>query len=198
MEYGMGGLPAVADPELFSRQNAGDDSLFVVFYMGILRNDAKSTAEGRPIFDDVEFARIMAPGDRNNVIDRPATAEDRRRFSKQYALFKEGKKEDDQISGTRLTDWPMLSRAQCEEFRYLGLRTVEQLAEVRDDILTRVPGMHNLKQVAKVWLGKAKNTAEAALQAKEAADKDARIQTLESALRDLSERFERVTSQARA
>lgn len=182
------------DPNLFMRANAGDESLFVVFYMGVEQNSAKSTEAGRPVFDDVEFVRIIIPGDKNNIIDRRASDHDKRRFHRQYGLFKEGRKEEEQISGTRLTDWPMLTRAQCEEFKYLGLRTVEQLAEVRDDVVSRVPGMHNLKQVARAWLGKAKSTAEAAQLAKEAAEKDQRIQTLENALRDLSERFERATA----
>src|SRR5436190_15798037 len=101
MAFYGNGLPDLADPNLFTRPNAGDDTLFVIFYMGIMRNDAKSTDAGRPIFDDVECMRATTPGDRNNIIDRPATAQDKARFAKQYAAFKAGKSEEDQISGTR-------------------------------------------------------------------------------------------------
>src|SRR4051812_45528342 len=118
-----------ADPDMFSRPNAGDEQLFVVFYMGIVKNEQRTVDEGRPIFDDVECVRIIVPGDRNNINDRPASDVDKRRFAKQYAMFKQGVKEEDQVSGTRLTDWPFLTRAQCEELKYLGLRTVEHLSE---------------------------------------------------------------------
>jgi hypothetical protein len=178
------------DPAMFTRPNAGDDSLFVVFYMGVLKNEAKSIEQGRPIFDDVECVKIVIPGDKNNINDRPASERDKQRFSKQYAAFKQGLKEEDQITGTRLHDWPFLSRAQSEELKYLGIRTVEQLAEVRDDITSRVPGLTNLKQHAQVWLGKSKNAAEAAKTTKQLQDQASRIASLEAALRDQGARLE--------
>ena len=180
------------DPAVFTKPNAGDDSLFVVFYMGTLKNEDKSIEAGRPIIDDVECCRIIVPGDKNNVVDRPATHSDKQRFAKQYAMFKQGMSEEDQVSGTRLTEWPFLTRGQCEEFRYLGIRTVEQLAEVRDDVASKVPGIHQLKQHAAVWLGKAKNAAEAAKQAKTMTDQATRISSLEEVVRDQAARIEKL------
>lgn len=180
------------DPLMFSKPHAGDESLFVVFYMGTMKNEEKSIEQGRPIIDDVECCRIIIPGDKNNIIDRPATASDKARFAKQYALFQQGVKEEEQLSGTRLNEWPFLTRGQCEEFRYLGIRTVEQLAEVRDDVVARVPGMLHLKQHAAVWLGKTKNAAEAAKQAKVMNDQANRISTLEEVVRDQAARIEKL------
>lgn len=182
-----GVLPELADPNLFSRSNAGDDSLFVVFYMGVVKNEGRSVDEGRPIFDDVECVRIIVPGDRNNMIDRPASAVDKARFAKQYALFQQGRKEEDQLSGTRLTDWPYLTRGQCEEFRYLGLRTVEQLAECRDDVCAKVPGLSQLKRNAALWLDKAKGAAEASKAAKELETQNNRIAHLEKVIAEQAE-----------
>lgn len=150
------------DHNIFSRNNAGDDSLFVVFYMGTMKNEGKTEIEGRLIVDDIECVRIIIPGDKNSLIDRPASADDKKRFVKQYQAFKTLGTEDAQISGTRLKDWPYMSRAQCEELNYLGMKTVEQLAEVRDDIVGKVPGLQTLKANAKVWLAKSKSTAESA------------------------------------
>lgn len=181
-EYGL--LPDLADPALFMRPHAGDDSLFVVFYMGVIQNTARTTEAGRPIFDDVECVRIIVPGDKNNINDRPASAEDKARFPKQYGAFREGRKEEDQISGTRLNEWPFLTRGQCEEFRYLGLRTVEQLAEVRDDVCTKVPGLQQLKRHAQIWLEKAGKTAESAKIAKAMDEQASQIETLKAALAD--------------
>jgi hypothetical protein len=194
MDYGnlSGGLPDLADHTLFTKQHAGDEALFVVFYMGILDNAAKTLEAGRRIVDDVEYVRIIIPGDKNTINDRPASEQDKRRFAKQYGMFKEGKKEDEQISGTRLTDWPFLTRGQCEEFKYLGIRTVEQMAQVRDDLATKIPGLQSLKQNATVWLAKSKNAAEAAQQAKLMTDQASRIETLEKVVREQAERYEKL------
>jgi hypothetical protein len=186
------------NPDIFTKQHAGDDALFVVFYMGTLKNEEKSIEAGRPIIDDVECVRIIVPGDKNNQIDRPATSTDKARFAKQYAMFSQGLKEEDQISGTRLTEWPFLSRGQCEEFRYLGIRTVEQLAEVRDDIVSKVPGLVTLKQNAAVWLGKAKSSAEAAKHAKLMTDQQQQIENLKEVVRDQGKRIEDLLTGARA
>ena len=196
-DYGnQGGLPELADPQLFSKQFAGDESLFVVFYVNAIQNQAKSIEEGRAIFDDTECVRIIIPGDKNSIIDRPATVQDRGRFAKQYAMFKAGLKEDEQITGTRLDDWPFLTRAQIAEFRYLGLRTVEQLAECREDIVSRVPGLREIKSNAGQWLGKAKGAAEAAKTAKLIADQNSTIESLQRAVQEQAARIEKLVTMA--
>lgn len=187
MAYGE--LPAL-DVSAFAKPDSGDDQLFVVFYMGIMQDDARTVEEGRPIFNDVESVRIMVPGDRNNIIDRPASKQDTLRFAKQYAVFKAGRAEEEQLTGTRLTDWPYVSRAQCEELKYLGIRTVEQIAEVRDDVCQRVAGLTHLKNAAKVWLGKAKGAAEAAKTAKLIEDQANSIETLKRVIEDQGQRIE--------
>lgn len=176
------------DHTLFTRQDAGDDSLFVVFYMGVIHDQAASDEQGRKICRDAECVRIMIPGDKNNIIDRPATDQDKRRFAKQYAAFKQTGKEDDQIIGTRLKDWPFLSRAQCEEFSYLGIKTVEQLAEVRDDIVSKVPGLQTIKRNAGIWLSKAKSTAESSKISARLDALEAENQTLKEVIRQAGER----------
>jgi hypothetical protein len=100
--------------------------------------------------------------------------------------------EEEQVSGTRLSDWPFLTRAQCEEFRYLGIKTVEQLAGVRDDIVSRVPGLTQLKQHAQVWLGKTQSAAEAAKTSKLISEQAAQIAALQEAVRDQAARIEKM------
>lgn len=178
------------DHNIFHRPDAGDESLFVIFYMGTLKNDAKTEDAGRPIIDDVEYVKIIIPGDKNNIIERPVTDSDKRRFPKQYAAFKATGKEDDQISGTRLKDWPFLSRGQCEELSYLGIKTVEQLAEVGDAVSSRVPGMITLKANAKTWIAKSTTSAEAAKITKRMSDQDQEIATLKEVIRQMGVREE--------
>lgn len=179
------------DHHLFNlnQPDAGDSKLFVFFYMGVLQNEHRSTQEGRPMFDDVECVKIIVPGDKNSIIDRPATKADKMRFSKQYDMFKAGKSDDEQVEGTPLTEWPFLSRAQVEELKYLGIRTVEHIADCRDDIAAKVNGMHALKRNAQVWLGKTKSAGEAAKTAKLIEDQAAQISALQEAVKDQARRL---------
>src|SRR4030095_1417545 len=179
-----------SDIGLFTRPNAGDDQLFVVFYMGTLDNESRTLAEGRRIVDDVECVRIMIPGDKNNIIDRPVTADDRRRFPQQYQMFRDGKKDDDQLTGTRLRDWPYCSRSQVEELTYLGIKTVEQMAGLRDDVCSKAPGFRTLKDNAVAWLARAKDSAIAAQQAKRLEDQDVKLRGMQDVIDDQAKRIE--------
>jgi hypothetical protein len=176
------------DYTVHTRPDGGDDQLVVFFYMGVIKNEAKTLDAGRHIFDDVECVRIIIPGDKNTVNDRPASDGDKRRFAKQYAMFKQGVKEEDQVSGTRLKEWPFLSRGQCEELNYLGIKTVEQLAELRDDITAKVPGLVAIKRNAATWLGKSKTAAEAAKITKLIEDQAAELATLKKVIKEMGER----------
>jgi len=170
------------DPALFQRPDAGDEHLLVVFYMGTLKNEERTIEEGRLIVDDVECVRIIIPGDKNNIIDRPASKADKARFAQRYAAFKQGKEGDEQLSGTRLTDWPFLSRGQVEMLHFIGVKTVEQLANVSDN--TNFTGLQQLKTHAKSWLATAKDSALASQQADVMNKQANRIEELEKALAD--------------
>ena len=179
------------------RPGAGDDKLLVIFHMDIVKDEERSTAEGRPIWRDEEFIRIFVPGDKSNVIDRPIRPTDRARFPKQYAAFKEDRGEEAQIVGTHLRDWPMVGRAQVAEFAHFGIRTVEQLADVRDDLCQKIMGLTGLKQVAGVWLQKAKSTGEAARVAKRLDDAESANKDLQTSMARLMATNEALQAQIR-
>lgn len=194
----MSGMTYELDHHLFNlnQPDAGDAKLVAFFYMGVLQNEHRTSQEGRPMFDDIECIKIIVPGDKNSVIDRPATVADKRRFSKQYEMFRAGKSEDQQVEGTPLTEWPFLSRAQVEELKYLGIRTVEHIADCRDDIAARVNGMHALKRNAQVWLGKAKSAGEASKTAKLIEDQAAQIAALQLAVKDQAQKLAEAMTKA--
>jgi hypothetical protein len=170
------------DPANFQRQDAADAHLLVVFYMGTVTNEERSLEEGRLIVDDHECVKIMIPGDKNTVVDRPATKHDKKRFAQQYAAFRQGKEGEDQLSGTRLADWPFLSRGQVEELRFIGIKTVEQLSNVADSV--NFPGLQQLKTHARSWLATAKDSALAAQQGERLNAQDAKINELMKVIED--------------
>lgn len=138
-----------------SREQAqADSSLAIRFYYDALPNDEKSTAEGRPIFDDVEMVEIRVRGDRNNIVQRPARPDDKKRWREAYRAFKDN--EEQAVTGTPLAQWGMLSKSLVEELKYLGFVTVEQLAEASDSVCQKMAGLQSFKQKAKVFIEMAK------------------------------------------
>ncbi len=64
-----------------------DASLHVVFYSKPVQNMFQTEKEGRPIFRDVDYVRIMLPGDKNNIIDTFASDDHKRRFPLHWAHY---------------------------------------------------------------------------------------------------------------
>jgi hypothetical protein len=152
-------MSGVADfnVEDFEHRNAADKNVFVKFYIRPFQDEAKSAEEGRPIYKDKEYVEIRTPGNQTNIIQRPVTDMDKQRFRQAYAAFKAG--DSEQIIGTPLVETPWISRSQVEELAYLRIRTLEQLANVGDDVCTRIPGLFKLKQRAQAAIERAEKTA---------------------------------------
>lgn len=130
-----------------------DSRLFVQFHLTPMENARKSADAGRPVFDDVEFIKIAIPGDKDTEIDRPVTEIDKRRFARKYMDWKSGAKSAQ--SGTPLSQWPAITRAQVEELAYFNVHTVEQLVSMPDGNASRFPGIQALKQKAQTYLAAA-------------------------------------------
>lgn len=136
----------------------GSERLYVQFHVHPKLNQTKTREAGRPIYDDTEYVTIIAPGDKDNIIDRPASEMDKRRFARQYDAFKRGQT-DPVVTGTPLKMVPWISRGQAEELAYFHVYTVEQLAELSDANAQNFMGINTLKQKAKDFLAASTDTA---------------------------------------
>src|SRR5262245_17200254 len=190
----MGTQEYDGDAELFTKESKGDDRLAVRFFLKPARDDVKSEAEGRMVFRDVEYIQIMVPGDRDNIIVRPAGEGDKRRFSKQYQDWKANERSE-QVVGTPLELWGKLTLSQVEEFRYIGCRTVEQLAELRDDAMLRMPGAVDLKRKAQAFLQAQKDEAPMRMLQAELDKRDARDAERDVAMKALQDQLAQLTAQ---
>jgi hypothetical protein len=139
---------------------AGDETLAVKFYLAPLQNQQKSKEEGRPIFEDKEFIKIMIPGSKSNVIDRVARQTDVARFPEHYNRFKL-RTDQNLIEGTRLEEWPGITRGQCEELKFFNVFTVEQLANLAASSAGNIMGIQALKTKASAYLDSSKENATA-------------------------------------
>jgi hypothetical protein len=138
----------------------GDEVLLVRFFSHPKKNLAKSQEEGRPIFEDTDYIEIMQPGNKDSIVRRPASDRDKDRFAEHYRRY-QARQTEDHIEGTLLEEWPAISRAQCEELKFLNIRTVEQLAGLSDSNAQNIMGIQNLKAKAKQYLEAAKDNATA-------------------------------------
>lgn len=180
-----------------SAQSKLDENLLVKFFTKQRQDHTASKEEGRPIFKDVEYIDIKVAGNRSGGACRPATFKDKQRFPRHYAAY-EQRMEMPEV-GTPLAEWPIMSRSQVEELSYHNVKTVEQLVSMSDSLASQFMGMNTLKTKAKAWLEGAEETARIneIESLKEAiAEKDENILTLETQMKGLMERFDKLDTTA--
>lgn len=159
--------------------NQGDTAI-PRFYTEPVQNGPKSLAAGHPVFDEMEFVEIHVPGDRKTIWAGRVTDVHRQRFPRQYAAFKQGLEAP--TEGFPLDQWPGVTRAQVEELRFAHVKTVEQLAALPDDALTRTIAMGGfaLRDKAIRYLEAAKGHAPAEKLAAEVQARDDKIAQMEA------------------
>ena len=150
---------AIADFDLNfedSQQSDADKKLLVLFYREPIKNEPKSIEAGRPIFDEIDLVKIIAPGSRDNFVG-DATPDYQQRFPAQWARYKAGREQD--VSGTPLNQLPWLSIGQIAEFNAVGCKTVEHLVNMADNLSQKFMGHHAIKQRALAYLNSSKDAA---------------------------------------
>jgi hypothetical protein len=168
----MGNLASDIDNPAFAGAMPDTSGLGVRFYKEARKNDFRSEAEGRPIFEDAIMIHIVLPG--NNLFDvKEVVREDhKRRFPLQWAAFQNANGRDPMMIGTPLEQWPLLGLSQVEELKALKFYTVENIAQASDTTLVRMGmsgGMagHALRDKAVRFLEAAKDDAAVNKQAHE-------------------------------
>jgi len=149
-----------------SDQNNADNRLQVRFYKRSVHQEQESMDAGRPIFKDFDFVQICVAGDSLTEIDTYALASHRTRFPIQWANYMNRQGANDQeVVGTPVTEWPLVSKSQAEELRAMKFQTVESIANASDQQLQRMgmaAGMSPFafRDKAKAFLNLATNAAE--------------------------------------
>lgn len=172
----------------------GDEKLFTVFYVKTVLDGIQTKAQGRPIYHDVDFVRIHIPGDKNTVIDRKVTDEDRSRFYHKYVHFK-ATQTNRAPDGMPLDEWTGLTRAQAAELKHFNVYTVEQLATLPDQFGQRFMGFFELRRKAQAYLSQAKDDAFAAKVAVENDELRAQLKQQQDAINVMSARMAAMEAQ---
>jgi hypothetical protein len=163
---------------------SADDRLMIKFELFPHPNEIKSLEAGHPIYDDKEFITIIVPGDKTSIVHRPVWAQDKERFARQYAQFKQGMEQT--VVGLPLKLWGGMTLGQAKEFEYFNVKTVEQLAEMSDGNGVNIQGFPGLKQRARDYVSQTKEQQPLMEMRAEIEKKDAEISALSSSFTELS------------
>lgn len=177
--------------EDFAKDRAGDEKLAIRFFRKAKQDSEESQKLGRPVFTEVDYIQIVVPGDRTSAIVRPVSPGDMARFERQYQHWQKTQQEE-VLAGTPLEAWGNMSLGQIEEFRYFGVRTIDQMAALRDDVCQKIMGATQLKQKAIAFLALAKDEAPMKRVQVELDKRDLQIAALTQALKEQGEALQKL------
>jgi hypothetical protein len=136
--------------EDFSNTAEADKSLLVRFFYKTVQNKLESQQIGRPIFKEKTYIEIRVAGQRDVQACRPVTYADKQRFPRHYEAFE--KRVEPPTEGMPLIEFPAITRTQAEELSFMNVKTVEQLASMKDANLSKFMNGYKLRDQAVKWL----------------------------------------------
>ena len=149
----------------------------------------ESEKQGRPVYHDREYVKIIIPGDKQTVVFQRAEDSHKKRFPRAYEQFL--KREAEPIKGTPIGEWPVITRSQAAMLKAVNIPTVEALVEVADSNIGNLgPGGYELRAKAKAWLAQAKDSAAAQAIAAENERLKNQIADLQRQVNDLAARLQ--------
>ncbi len=134
----------------FTNTAEADKTLMVKFFYKNVQNKMETVKQGRAIFKEKTYIEIRVAGQRDALVCRPATYNDKQRFALHFDAFE--KRVAPPTEGTPLMEWNSVSRSQAEELAFIHIKTVEQLSTVKDSNIRNFMGGYTLKEKAKKWL----------------------------------------------
>ena len=131
-------------------QFGSDKDLVVIFHKGVKMNEIKSKEAGTPIFDQLDFVKVIHPGEPLNVYDQPVREMDKIRFRDQWKRYQDGSTQS--VSGTPLAVLFPWQPEIVETLKYMQIHTVQQLANLSDTGKQNLMFGQNLSDKAKHYL----------------------------------------------
>jgi hypothetical protein len=166
-----------------------ESAVAVGFALMPVEDKTETRKRGRPYYKDVEFVKIVTPGDKNAVYLQPASDKHRQRFPKAYSAFKSGQVVA--VDGTPLEHWPIVTRSQALNFRAYGVHTVEALATLHDGNLENFGReARELREKARGYLKQAEDTAAVQKLAAEKQDIADQLAAVQAQMAAMQARFE--------
>lgn len=166
-----------------------------IFYNKSVHNPKKSQEQGRPIYDDHIYVRVAPPGERLNVVDRPATQQDKRIWPQQWMAFEQNREQTPEGTPVELMypDRPAIAST----LRANGVHTIEQCAELSANAIESVGmGAQGWVNYAQKYVASANKGVAVGQFRKEMEAKDGEIRVLNQQLQMLKEEVASLRSQS--
>lgn len=171
--------------------HGSDAGLIVNFYRKGVHLVEESKRQGRPIFTDKVFCRILTPGDADNVWDQPVRDSDKMRFRPQWESFERG--EEQAQTGTPLETWTRMTASKVLAYKSVHISTVEQVANIADANGRNMPmDWMDDRIAARAYLQAAEDSAIVQRQAQQLAERDAEIALLKGNIADLGGKLDQL------
>jgi len=176
---------SIADaPGLDESRFSEDSRLGVSFYRKPVLQTGASAEAGRAIYKEVDYIKIMIPGDKLLTIDEPVNDINRRRFADKYAKWQAGA--GNAVEGTPLTALPKMTPSKVEEYKFFNITTVEQLAGASDAVGQKFFGFSEDKRAANNFIELAKGNAPLVKMNEELKERDAKIEEMQEQIASLT------------
>ena len=174
-------------------QYGTDAGLYVEFYTQAIQDMEASIEQGRPIFNDQDFIKIIPVGDKSTIVCRPVKTQpdalqpaDKDRWPQQYAAFKA--LQEQPLVGTPITEWAQISKSQAMMLKGVNVHTVDALAVVSDANLNNLGmGSRELREKAIAFLAQAKDGAANSQLVEKNRALEVKMEALQNQLNALSE-----------
>jgi len=164
--------------ESFMEDNRGKMAVF--FHAVQVRNNFKSDAEKRPIFEERIFIKKLVPGDSTLIVDRPMREQDMEDHPIEWARYEQ--KKEQKVAGTPIDAWSAVSETQKAEFKALNIFTIDQFANLPDVAGDKIMGFNDLRSKARTFIMAAQDSQ---MMDKIRAEMDKKLEAQESELAKL-------------
>ena len=170
-----------------------DNQMIVGFYPKSIVNVAKSKEKGRRICETKDFVKIQHPGETLNIVDRPATPQDKARWPRQWAQYSQGR---DQIPDGIPISLLFPSQPHIADMLVgYGVHTIEQCANLSGNAINTIGmGGQDWVNKAKSYLMQAEKGVNVHKFEKTIEEKDRQIATLTRQVSELSAQVQKVLS----
>lgn len=172
----------------------GARGMVALFYNKSVHSPQKSADSGRPVYEDRVFVRIAPPGERLNIVDRPATDQDRRTWAQQWAQYQQNKQQTPE--GTPISLLYPDHPAVGDTLRAFGIHTIEQCGELTAHAIDTI-GMGAQRYVndAQKFLKMSERGVKATEFRREVEERDGQIRVLTRQLEEMQGEIRRLTEQ---
>jgi hypothetical protein len=186
---------AYSSVHTMNRANAGDRRTFPTFFIEAVELPGESAAQGRPIYREIEYVKILIAGDSKTEVVRKVSDQIRRDYRAEYDHWK--RTQQQAVTGTPLEQWPGASASFIKTCKHVNVFSVEALADLGDSHLSNL-GMdaRNMQSRARAWLASAKDNAEAERLAAQNNALQDQVAMLQEQIKDMGARFSEIQNES--